>query len=449
MEGAAANPSAARTDTLVKKLLFVLLLVGGGLAGLAYWLNQSGARAVTPDLFTYAPVVRGPMVESISATGALHPRELLVVTSQIPGLVIDVPGEVNASVTEGAVLARLDARTLELKLQEARDGVTTAAAAVTQAEAGESAAKLAVKYQREIGNSGVRSELDLAEAKVKVAAAGVQAARARLQATRTVERAARLALDMAVLKVPVRSALTAGTPRNYLVLERKVQRGQMVGPQVPVPLFTLAGDLARMEIHAEVAEGDIGPVRKGLRADFTVSAYREPEVKFRGTVKERRPVPANVKGAVFYTTVIDVENRKDAATGEWMLQPGMTAAVDILTRAKENVWKVPSAALNFQLEEAYQSPAAKARVAEWRQRSDADDWRPLWVWDESRKGPWPVFVRIGGQLGGQVGLKDGTFNEVLEWEPGAAPTDGLRVITNAPPAHRPGLFDQPANIKVS
>jgi HlyD family secretion protein len=107
----------------VKKLLVVLILIGCGLAGLAYWLNQSGARAVTPDIFTYAPVVRGPMVESISATGALHPRELLVVTSQVPGLIIDIPGEINAIVSEGDVLARLDARNLELKLQEARDGV--------------------------------------------------------------------------------------------------------------------------------------------------------------------------------------------------------------------------------------------------------------------------------------------------------------------------------------
>jgi HlyD family secretion protein len=311
---------------------------------------------------------------------------------------------------------------------------------------------VAAKYQRDIAKSGVRAEVELAEAKVKVAAAGVRAAQGRLQAAKTVEREAKLALDMAVIKVPARSGSKDTSPRKYLVLERKVQRGQMVGPQAPLPLFTLAGDLARMEVHAEVAEGDLGPVRKGLRADFTVSAYREPEVKFRGQVKERRPVPTNVKGAVFYTTLIDVENRKDAATGEWMLQPGMTAAVDIITRSKENVWKVPSAALNFQLEEAYQSPAAKARLAEWRHKSDADDWRPLWVWDAARGGPWPVFVRIGGQdKAGQVGMKDESYNEILEWEPGAEPTgtSGPRVITNAPPAHRPGLFDQPANIKVS
>src|SRR5262245_2834256 len=214
-------------------------------------------------------------------------------------------------------------------------------------------------------------------------------------------------------------------------MEKKVQHGQMVGPPAPTPLFTLAGDLRRMEVHAEVAEGDIGPVRKGLKATFTVSAYREPEVKFVGRVKERRPIPANVKGAIFFTTVIDVENQKDPVTGEWMLQPGMTAAVDVITSEKANVWKVPSAALNFNLEEAYQAPEAKSRLAAWRQRTDWSDWRPIWVWDSARNSPWPILIRIGDQKTGRTGLKDETYNEILEWEPGAEPaagSEGPRVI---------------------
>jgi HlyD family secretion protein len=436
----------------VKKLLFVLVLIGCGLAGLAYWLTQPATRAVTPGIFTYAQVDHGPMVESISATGSLHPQEILVVSSQVPGLVIDVPGEINAVVPEGAVLARLDPRTLELKAEEARDGIVTAQAAVAQAEAAHSAAQLAVKYQRDISKGGFRSELEQAQAKLKAAEAGVEVARARLQAAKTVEREARLALDMAVIKVPARPAGASGEARQYLVIEKKVQRGQLVGPTAPLPLFTLAGDLRHMEVHAEVAEGDVGPVRKGLKANFTVSAYREPEVKFVGTVKERRPIPANVKGAIFFTTVIDVENQKDPVTGEWMLQPGMTAAVDVITGEKANVWKVPSAALNFSLEEAYQSPAARTRLAAWRQRSDWDDWRPIWVWDAARNGPWPVFIRIADQKAGKTGLKDGTYNEILEWESGTEPAaggEGPRVIISAPPAHRPGFFDQPANIKVS
>jgi HlyD family secretion protein len=435
----------------VKKLLTVLILIGVGLAGVAWWLNQSGTRPVTPDLFTYAQVVRGPMVESISATGPLQPQEILLVSSQIPGLVVDVPGKVNAVMSEGEVLARLDARNLELQLEEARDGVAMAEATIAQAEALRSAAKRALRYQREMTKGGFRADIEATEAKVEAAEAGVKAAQGRLKAAQTAERKARLALDMAVIKVPERPGQAPDPQRKYLVLEKKVQRGQMVGPPAAVPLFTLAGDLGRMEVHAEVAEGDIGRVRKGLDAEFTVSTYYDPQVRFPGKVREIRPVPANVKGAIFYTTVVDVENRKDPATGEWMLRPGMTASVDVIMRARANVWKVPTAALNFTLEEAYQSPAAKAQLERWRHRSDAEDWRPIWVWDEARSGCWPVFVRVGGLKDGQTGLKDTMYNEILEWEAGAEPMGGAgpRVITNAPPARRPGLFDQPANIKVS
>jgi HlyD family secretion protein len=435
----------------VKKLLFVLILIGAALAGVAWWLNQSGPRAATSDIFTYAQVVRGPMVEAISATGTVQPREILLVSSQLPGLVVDVRGKVNAVVPEGAVLARLDTRTLELKLEEARDGLATAEAAIAQAEAARTAAAKALRYQREVGKSGFRSDLESAEAKLRQAETGIKFARTRLRAAATFERQARLALEQAVIKAPARTGTTVGEPRQYLILEKKVQRGQLVGPPVPTPLFTLAGDLHRMEVHAEVAEGDVGRVRKGLEVEFTVAAYWDPEVKFHGKVKEIRPLPTNVKGAIFYPTIIDVENQKDHATGEWMLRPGMTASVDVHTRTRADVWKVPTAALNFQLEEAYQSPAAKARLEEWRQRSDHDNWRPIWVWDEGRHACRPIFVRIGGLKAGQTGLKDGMYNEVLEWEPGAEPSDGVgpRVITNAPPAHRPGLFDQPANIKVS
>src|SRR4051812_35425756 len=116
----------------VKKLLFVLVLLGAGLAGLAYWISQPATRPVTHDLFTYTQVVHGPMVESVSATGSLQPREALIVSSELPGTVTEVLAKVNDVVAEGAVLLRLDDRKLRLKVAEARDGIATAQAAVAQ-----------------------------------------------------------------------------------------------------------------------------------------------------------------------------------------------------------------------------------------------------------------------------------------------------------------------------
>jgi len=419
----------------VKKPLLVLILVGVALAGLAYWISQSATRPVTKDLFTYAQVTRGPMIEAVSASALVQPRDIRVVSSELPGIVVEVPAKVNDVVAPGDVLVRLDARKFRLELEEAQ-------AAVAQAEALQRAAELAVKYQQAIERSGgFRSDLEAAEAQLN-------AARPKVQAARLAQEKAQLALDLTLIRAPMDNG--SGTGRQYHVLDKKVQPGQFIGPQTPLPLFTLASDLRRMEIHAEVAEGDVGRVRPGLESTFTVAAYWEPEVKFRGTVREIRPVPANVKGAIFYTTVTEVENAKDQQTGEWMLRPGMTASVDVITRKRTNVWRVPTAALNFQMEEPYQNEAVRARLASWRERSDPDDWRPLWVWDEARRGPWPLFVRIGGLKNGESGLKDGEFNEILEWEPGTEPTGpGPRVIIHAPPARRPGLLDQPANIKLS
>lgn len=244
----------------------------------------------------------------------------------------------------------------------------------------------------------------------------------------------------------------SGAPqRLYHVLERKAQLGQFVGPQTG-PLFTLAGDLKLMEVHADVAEGDVGRVCRGQRVVFTVSAYWEPDAKFHGVVKEVRPVPTNVKGAVFYTTVIDVVNERDRDTGEWRLRPGMTAAVDIVRREHHQCWKMPTAALNFQLDPAYLPDTAKQRLEEWRTHRAAADWKPVWTWDEARQTPWPVFVRIGGLKDGQPGIKDGEFIEVLEWEPGCTPVgphQAPRIVTNAPAAAAPGLLEQPSKLKVS
>jgi HlyD family secretion protein len=454
----------------VKKLLLFLLLVGAGLVGIAVWINYPRTRSVTEKLFTYAHLEKGTMMESVSATGVVQvePSKMVVVCSDMPGTVVAVEAKVNDLVSEGAVLVTLDDRRIRLKWEEAQTGLATAKAGEAQAKAGLEqaqshlkAAEIALKYQQEIeGKGGFKAERDQAEVRVQEAKAGVNAAmaglalaKAKVQAAQIAGRDAQLALDMTKVKVPsisrpalVRSDKQPTDPlHQYLILECKVQRGQQVGPQ---PLFVLARDLDRLDVHAQVAEGDIGKVKKGLLATFTVTAFSDDNVEFAGKVKEIHPLPNSVKGAVFYDTVVTVDNQKDHETGEWRLRPGMTAAVDVIRRKHMGVWKMPTAALTFNMEDAYQSDAARERMAEWK---DKKNWKPVWIWDEGKRQPWPIFVRIGGlDKNDEPGLKDSGFNEVLEWEPGQEPVGpGPRVIINAPPAHTPGLFDKPANIKVS
>jgi HlyD family secretion protein len=437
----------------VKKLLVVLLLLGAVLAGGAYWISAPRAVTVNEGIFTFARVERGDLADTVSGTGTLQPREVLLVTSETPGVVVLVLARVNDVVGEGDVLARLDDRKLRLKLQEAEDGIETARAFLAQAQALQEAARLALRYQIDIEQKGgFRSDREQAEVKLKAAKAGVTVARVKVRAAETARQEARLALDQAAVRAggPAPGTAPSAVRRRFIVLDRKVDPGQMVGPASAAPLFTLAEDLGRMEVHTEVAEGDIDRVRVGLPASFTISSSSEPDRRFPGKVKQIRPTPASVKGAVYYNVVLEVENQKNDQTGEWWLRPGMTASVDVVLRRHTGAWKVPTAALSFQMDEGYQGDAAREHLARWQARSDHADWRPVWVWDETRGSPMPVFVRIADGKTGRAGIKDGDFNEVLEWEPGREPpAGGLRVITNAPPAHAPGFFDQPANIKVS
>lgn len=439
---------------LVKKLLIVLVILGGGVAGGVYWLQRPRVLNVEENLFTYATVQRGTMSEAISATGLLYPRDTVVVISELPGMVVDVPVKVNDIVYEGELLCRLDDSKVILNLEKANHGIVTAQAAVAQADALLHAADIAHKKQVKIADKGgFLSDLEEAEYKLKAAKAGLLVAQAQLEQAKTMQREAELHRTLSVVRVPRRQPpfLELSPKRQpYLVLDRKVQLGQFVGPTGSTPLFTLATDLSQMEVHAEVAEGDIGRVKKGLKTLFTVSAFGETDVHFEGVVKDIRPVPNNVRGAIFYTTIIEVTNQKDPETNEWRLRPGMTAVVDIVRQEHLNVWKVPTAAVNFQMEMPYQNDAAKERMAAFKKRPDHAEWRAVWVWDSAQQRPAPVFVRL--ERDGQKGFKDNEFIEVLEWEAGrepAASSPSLKVITGAPPARTPGIFEQPTNIRVS
>lgn len=392
-------------------------------------------------------MTRGIMRDVVSSTGVLETKDIAVVGSEIPGTIHALYGKANDTVIEGTTLATLDDRRIRLKIEEAEDNVRMAKAAVAQADAMKQAAEIALRYQTDLEKKGgFRSEKDQAEAQVKAAAAGLLIADAKLKAAETGLKEAQLAGDMIQIRVPVTSS--HGPKRSYLILERKAHLGQLVGPQSG-PLFTLAGDLSRMEAHAHVSEGDINKVRKGLPAVFTISGFNDEDIEFRGVVHEIRPLANNVKGAVFYDTVVELENQKDPASGEWRLRPGMTVSIDIVRREHKDVWKVPSQALNFKLDDGYLTPAIVARLNEWKKRPDAGEWATLWTWNEGNRTVWPLFVRIlGNNAAGEPSLKDSEGNEVLEWE-GEPPGVPPRLIIGAPRAKPPGIFDGPANFKVS
>jgi multidrug efflux pump subunit AcrA (membrane-fusion protein) len=444
--------------TPVKKLLIVLILTGLVLAGVAWWISTPKAVSIQRDTFSYAAAVHGDIAETVSATGTLKPRtgKLLEIHSQVPGQVVELAHGINDIVKPGDVLLTLYDRQAKLTLQEAEDNVVITEKLIEQAEAALTMAVKAHEYQKEIKDMDMtysRFALEKAEGEKKVAAAALEVARVKLDSARTQRDKATEAWEQTIIKVPEATAsatISAPEPR-YLILERKVTLGQMVSPQSPLPLFVLAGDLTEMEIHTQVVEGDISRIKKKMEALFSLNSSEEEDL-YHGQVREIFPLPINDRGAVYYNAIIDAENQKNLETGEWHLRPGMTTSVDFVLRKKTNVWKIPVAAIGFQMADEYQSPNAREKIADWKSRSDWSDWQPVWIWQEEPRRVWPILVRLNDPQTNRAGIQDGEFHEVLEWEPGWTPQDGgtgWRLITAAPPPVEPGLFNQPMNLKVS
>jgi len=448
----------------MKKLLVALVLVMLGLAAAAWWLNPSRREASEPS-FSVVPVEFGSLVETVSATGALQPQEVFPVGTELAGKVVEVAADFNQTVSEGDLLVRLDDRTAVQKQRQAETAVQMARASVAQARAQQEGADKGVERLRALPKDvSMRKELDAAESQLKAAQASVDVAEARVREAEDARSLADLGVRLTHVRVPVIARLKGsgeavpglgslapeGTPptaarRKFIVLERRVELNQQVGPPASAQLFLLGGDLAQMQVTAQVAEGDIGRVRRGQRADFTVSAYGD-ETVFSGKVADMRLLPTSDRGAIFYRVVVDVANRKDAVTGDWQLRPGMTASVDVVVRRHDNVWKVPLSAVNFQMPEEYQTDAARARLGRRASLPDADQWKVVWLLDGAHK-PWPVFVRLGGA---GAGIQDAQYDEVLQWDPelGTAPEAGdattwPQLIIGAPPPSRGGLFKLP------
>ena len=451
----------------MKKYLLVFLALAVISVALGCWWCTS-AGAPDPGGYTLVDVEYGRAAEVVSATGTVRPRDVYQVGTELSGKVVEVCADYNQTVEEGDVLLRLDDRDARQRLRQAELGVDQARAALRQAEAARDAAGQAVQNERERSPEVRRQvELDLAVSRQRGAEAAVDAAKVQLQEAEEAKRQADDGLRRTEVRAPVLAdgptaapaapglgAVAAGAPpargkRTFTVIDRKVSLNQMIGPPASACLFTLAGDLGRMRVEAQAAEGDVHKITRGMPVEFTASNAGDGVV-FRGRVEDVRLTPVSERGAVFYDVVIDAANQRDPATNEWRLRPGLTASVDVQLRVHDKAWKLPAAALSFPMDAAAQTDAARARLARWQAMPDRDDWRPVWVVGADSR-PQPVLVRTGGRdARGEPGVQDPQFVEVLEWDPelqprpaGGDPATYPHVIIGMPPARHGGLFNAP------
>jgi len=432
----------------VKKLLVLLVLVGLGVWGAVAYHRHHGTDDAVETKFETESVKVERITEKVPASGPVEARGVQFVGSSASGEVVflNPKADFNLAVNKGDVLVELDKRVAELKLKQAQAARAKAEAGKAEAEAQLKAARRAVAIQEEMEENkvGQKRVMMKAQADRDVAQAAVKVAEAQIAEANEVVAQAQLALDLCTVKAPL----------TGVILDRRVQQGQLLAPPASGLLFTIAPGLDTLEVHALVPEGEIGKVRPGQKVSFTVSAYPEDTVEpFTGTVKEIRNPDKN-QGATNYDTVIEVENRKDPQ-GHPFLRPGMTANATITGRHHDNAWKVPAQALSVQMDLEHQTPDAQEKVKALSEVK-GPQWKVVWVTGPYSKAPpgkpWPLYVRTGG-LNDQKepGIGDDTSTEVLEWDPEMKPAPkageplNLELITKAPSAHKQTLMERLAS----
>ena len=322
--------------------IVVLLLVGA-----AFGLRQ--CRSGGAETFQTAAVMRGPITQAVSATGTLNPVVNVQVGSQVSGNIQKLFVDFNSPVKEGEVVAQIDPILFQANVAQAEGELANAKAGLELAQLNAGRIESLVAKQ-----SSAQADLDQARASLHQAEANVQIKQGALDKVRA-------DLENSTIRSPI----------DGVVISRSVDVGQTVAASLQAPiLFTIANDLANMQIDANVAEADIGSVAVDQKVDFTVDAF--PNQTFQGKVTQVRNAPINVQNVVSYDTVIGVKNP------EMKLKPGMTANVSIIAAHQDEVLKVSNAALRFRPADD-KAATAKPAARGGGERS-SPRWRPRKEW---------------------------------------------------------------------
>ena len=311
-------------------LLSLAVLAAAGLIALI-WGPGHGTRDQVARFKTQA-ASRGDLAVRVTATGTLEPVNQVDVGTEVSGTIESVLVDYNDRVHKGDVLARLDTAQLEARYRQSQAALALAHARVQDAEATLTETGNKLRRTKDLIAKRLSSpeELDSAEAAAARAEAALAVARAQVDQAQAEVDADRQVLDKAVIHSPI----------DGIVLTRQVEPGQTVAASLQTPvLFTIAENLAQMELHVDVDEADVGQVAEGQEAEFTVDAY--PDRRFPARIVQVRFAPKTVEGVVTYETLLSVDNTN------LLLRPGMTATAEILIEELKDALLVPNAALRF------------------------------------------------------------------------------------------------------
>lgn len=306
-------------------MIYLRRLVILGALGGAAWFGYDRYTNRPPEVVEYrtSPITRTPVIHAVTATGELKALILVEVGSQLSGTITKLNADFNDKVKAGDVLVSLDPSTYQANLQQ-NEGE------LANAEAELKLASLNAERKKQLREKQLAPEADYDKA-----VADLSQAEARVKIRQASLRKAKVDLERCTIYAPI----------DGIVISRKVDVGQTVAASLNSPvLFEIARDLSVMEIHANVAEADIGGVEQEQEVSFTVDAF--PDRTFTGTVKQVRNAPTTVENVVTYVTVIAADNK------DLKLKPGMTANVSIILAKRDMALAVPNSALRFKPEAA-------------------------------------------------------------------------------------------------
>jgi HlyD family secretion protein len=310
--------------------IITLAIIAGAAAAL--WIKKPWSKGETPVTFNTVTVGKGTIAAQVTANGTLSAKGTVQVGAQVSGRVLELGADFNDKVKKGQVIAKLDESVLKAQIEQAQAAYDLAVANLKKTQVTSMDAKR--QYDRQ---KAMQDQQLVAGATVETFQATYEASQAAIVASKAEVSRAAASLKQARTNL---GYATIYSPVDGVVLSRAVELGQTVASSLQAPvLFTIAEDLKRMQIDTAVAEGDVGALKDGMKATFTVDAF--PGKTFAGTVRQVRNAPTTNQGVVTYDAVIDVEN------ADLSLRPGMTANVTFVLDQVDNAIKIPNAALRF------------------------------------------------------------------------------------------------------
>lgn len=374
-----------------KKISTIWILVGGCFAiAVVAWL-LSGNKKDEQVGFVTEEVAPANIQNSITATGSVEPVDTVAVGTQVSGIIDKIYVDFNSTVKKGQVLAVLDTKNLTSTLNSAKANLQSAQANLQSANAALGYQRANYNRYKALYQKGLISANDFESARLSYRQAEEQVAMIKESVVAAQEsvRTAQTNLGYATIVSPI----------DGTIINKYVAEGQTVAASFSTPeLFGVARDLKKMQVLADVDEADIGDVRPGESATFTVDAY--PDDTFQGTVQQVRLGGSTSNNVVTYKVVISTSN------ADLKLKPSMTANVTIYTQQKSGVLSVPTKALRF--------TPAKETVGKMKIKDISNAKNKVWTIEGNNI--------VAHQV--NIGMSDGTHTQIV-----SGIKQGQKVIT--------------------